>query len=97
MCVAREDVERGLEILIQQGVVANFLIKVAELFLVGQVTLDQEVRNFVEGSIFCKVCNVVATVAQDALFTVNEGDLGLGGYWSTTLLSSEATEVPFSL
>ena len=79
MRVAREDIERGLEVLIQQGVVADFAVKVAELFLVWQMTLDQQIGNLVKGSVFRQVRDIVTAVAQDALFTVNEGDLGLGG------------------
>ena len=116
---------------------ADFAVKVAELLLVREMTLDQQIGNLVKGSVFRQVRDIVTAVAQDALFTVNEGDLGLGGtgggitrvegnepglvtelemskpespsvdclmsisysppgYWSTTLLSSEATEVPFS-
>ena len=59
--------------------VADFAVKVAELFLVRQVSLNQQVRNLIERGVFRKVRDIVAAVAQDALFAVNEGDLGLGG------------------
>ena len=79
MGVAREDVERGLEVLVQQGVVAQVGVEVLQLVGGGQLTVDQQVGHLVEGGVFCEVGDVVAAVAQDSFVAVDVGDLGLGG------------------
>ena len=49
------------------------------MFLGGKFAFDKQVADFVEGRVLCEVFNRVATVTQNPLIAVNEGDGRLRG------------------
>ena len=68
-----------LEIFINQGMPANITVKFVELFLVGKLTINQEVRNFVEGCLLGQFFDGVSAVAKNPICTINIGDIGQRG------------------
>lgn len=77
--IAREDVEGGLKVLIQESVVANLSVELRQLVLSRQVALNQQVGHLVKGGVLSQIRDVITTVAENAFLTINKGDLGLGG------------------
>ena len=62
-----------------QGVVGDAVVEIVQLFLVGQVAIDEEVSHLHERCLFRQIFNGVTTVAQDPIFAVQVGDATLCG------------------
>lgn len=77
--VAREAPVEVLDVLVQQGVLRDFVLEGGELVDVRKLTVDQQVRHLKEGGTLGQLLDRVAAVPKDALLTVEIGDRGFIG------------------
>ena len=72
-------VEEALHVLVHNGVARDAVVEVLELFLVGEVAVNQQVGHFDEGGFLSQLFNGVASVAQHAILAIEVRDAALGG------------------
>ena len=75
----REAVEEVAHVLVQHLVFREQVGELGELRAAGKIAVDEQVGGLDEGAFFRQFRDVVAAVAQDAFFAVDEGDGALAG------------------
>jgi hypothetical protein len=76
--VRRQCREEALEILVQEGVVADAIREVLVLGLGGELTVEEQVGDFEEARLGGELLDRIAAVTQDAVGTIDVRDGGLG-------------------
>jgi hypothetical protein len=72
--VHRESIEEALELLVEQGVLADLVLPVGQLGRRRQLAVDQQVGGLEERRLLGQLLDRVAAVAQDSGVTVEERD-----------------------
>jgi hypothetical protein len=75
----REALEVVAHVLVEHLVFGEQLGKLGEFGAGRQLAVDQQVGGLDEGAFFREFGDVIAAVAEDALFAVDEGDGALAG------------------
>ena len=78
MCTRRHFAEEVQQVLVQERILGKERAEVPELFLRGELSVNQEPCGLGEGGLLGKVLDGVASVAEDALFAVNKRNGALG-------------------
>ena len=79
VCIDGEALENLAHILVHHRVPTDVGLKLIELFLRGQFTVDQQIRHFQKTGFGREVFDRIAPVAKDSFFTVQKRDSTLGG------------------
>ena len=77
--VIPEGVHHGKKVLMHEGMVHHLFAKGGQLLLGGQLTPEDKIGHFKEGTLFSKDLDGVAPVLEDALVAVDEADGGGAG------------------
>jgi hypothetical protein len=73
--IAAEEVD---QLLMHHGVAGDGVIELRHLLGGRQFPIQQQVAAFQKGRMFGQVADGIAAILQDALVTIDEGDVGLG-------------------
>ncbi len=79
MAVVRESLEMVFEIFVQTGVGADFRPEGVELFACREFAVDDQVSGTEKRRFFCQLLDRYPPVAQNAFFTIDEGDVAETG------------------
>ena len=79
MRVVAEGLEQVLDVLVDEGVVGDVEGPALELGLGRQLAEDQQVGDLQVGGVLAELLDRIAAVLEDALVTVDVGDLGAAG------------------
>ncbi len=76
MRVAAEAAEENLHLLLEHGVVGNRILELLQFLGVRKISLEQKIGDLEEMRLLGKLLDGIASVLQNALVTVDIGDLG---------------------
>jgi len=77
MGVVVEAVEENPQAFVDQGVPGDGVIELLELLFVGQLAVQQQIRDLKKRALFGELFDGVAAIEQHALVAIDEGDVTL--------------------